>query len=360
MVRSLIRPGFACALACGVLATGACALACGVLATGASAGAAASVPLPTLAKGAKLEVIASGVSTPTAFAFGAGQVFMTDGTTPPGTGGGVYVIKHGAADPLSGSPPLANGITWHDGTLYISATALGASGSRTGELLAWSGWNGTGFSHQKLIYTAPPTILLNGLAFGANGRLYVGVDVGETNDHGPKQGLLYDILSFNPGGQDMKVFATGMRQPWQFAFPAGSSSPFVTDLGQDKPESIQTRVPDFLLRVRPGQNYGFPACNWIVPRKCRKFATPYKILSPHTDPGGLGLIGTRLYMSEFGFGGTARVQWQPLGGGPLKTLLTGFTGETLIALGTHDGWIYVGELDNGPGTGTGRVFRIKP
>jgi hypothetical protein len=200
--------------------------------------------------------------------------------------------------------------------------------------------------------------LLNGIAFGADGRLYAGVDVGLTNDHGPKKDLLYDPLSFNSAGKDMKVFATGMRQPWQLAFPAGSSSPFVTDLGQDKPASIQKTVPDFILRVRAGQNYGFPSCNWIVAAQCKKFATPFKFLAPHTDPGGLGIIGQRVYLSEFGFVHTAKVESIPLGGGSLKTLLTGYKGEVFIGLGTNGGSVYVGELATGPGTG--RVFRVTP
>ena len=51
--------------------------------------------------------------------------------------------------------------------------------------------------------------------------LYVGVDVGLTsgNDHGPaskKTPYLYDILSLKPNGKGLKVFASGIRQPWQF------------------------------------------------------------------------------------------------------------------------------------------------
>ena len=189
----------------------------------------------------------------------------------------------------------------------MSGITIGARGP-VSQLQAWSGWNGTGFTTQKVLYSAPAGILLNGIAFGADGRLYSGVDVGLTNDHGPKKGLLYDLLSFNAAGKGMKVFATGMRQPWQLAFPKGSSSPFVTDLGQDKPASVQKTVPDFILRVRAGQNYGFPSCNWIVTSQCTKFATPFKFLAPHTDPGGLGIIGNQLYLSEFGFAGTAKVQ----------------------------------------------------
>lgn len=318
---------------------------------------AATTPLPKPAKGAKLQLVATGVTTPTSFAFGDGQVFVSDGTTPPSAGGGVYVLKGATAVPVPGSPLISFGVTFHQGTLYVSGATLGATGP-VAQLYAWSGWNGTSFTSQKVLYSAPPGILLNGLAFGANGRLDVGVDVGQTNDHGPKKGLLYDVLSFNSAGKDMKVFATGMRQPWQFAFPTGSSSPFVTVLGQDKPASIQKKVQDYILRLRNGQNYGFPTCNWVVAAKCAKFATPFKFLPPHTDPGGLGIIGKQLYLSEFGFAGTAKVQSLPVTGGALKTLLTGFKGEAFIGLGTHAGWVYVGEL--GASAGTGRVFRVKP
>lgn len=342
MLQRIVRPVIACAVVCGAIVATA---------------SASTTPLPKPAKGAKLQVVATGVTTPTAFAFGDGQVFVSDGTTPPSAGGGVYVLKGGTAVLVPGSPAVSFGVTWHKGTLYVSGITIGAMGP-VSQLQAWSGWNGTGFTTQKVLYSAPAGILLNGVAFGADGRLYSGVDVGLTNDHGPKKGLLYDVLSFNAAGKGMKVFATGMRQPWQLAFPAGSSSPFVTVLGQDKPASIQKTVPDFILRLRDGQNYGFPKCNWVVASACTKFATPFKFLAPHTDPGGLGIIGKRLYLSEFGFAGTAKVQSLPLNGGPLKTLLTGLKHEAFIGLGTHAGWVYVGEL--GSAAGTGRVFRVKP
>jgi hypothetical protein len=336
----------------------ACLAVCGMLASAASA-ASAAAPLPTPAKGATLEVVAAGVSTPTAFAFGGGNVFVSDGTLP--TGGGVYVLKGATAVRLPGSPSASFGVTWRKDTLYISAITLSAQGPPASQLLAWSGWNGTQFTKHKVLYTAPAAIPgLNGLAFGADGRLYVGVSLGEKNDHSPATGFTYDILSFNAAGKDMKVFAKGIRQPWQLAFPAGSSSPFVTDLSQDSPASIQNKVPDFILRVRKGENYAFPKCNWVVVSKCTKYPTPFKFLPPHTDPGGLGIIGNRLYLSEFGFARTAKVQSMPLTGGPLKTLLTGFKGEPFIGLGTHAGWVYVGEPAPPSAPGTGRIFRVKP
>jgi glucose/arabinose dehydrogenase len=339
-------------------------LLAGTLAASASAATPSTTPpMPTPANGATLQTVATGVTTPTAFAFGDGSVFVSDGTLPmrPSSPkyGGVYVLKNGVATRLAGSPTASFGVTWHKHKLYVSAIDNGPGGP-VSTLQAWSGWNGVTFNKQKVIYTAPHGIILNGVAFGADNRLYTGVDVGLTNDHGPKKGLLYDILSFKPNGKGMNVVATGMRQPWQLAFRPGFSTPYVTDLGQDAPKSVFPKVPDFILHVHNGQSYGFPTCNWVHVGKCTRYATPFKFLAPHTDPGGLGIIGKWLYLSEFGFVRTAKVQAIRLSGGRLKTILTGFPHEALIGLGAHGGWVYVGEAAPPSAPGTGRVFRVKP
>jgi hypothetical protein len=196
----------------------------------------------------------------------------------------------------------------------------------------------------------------NGLGFGANGRLLVGVDVGLTdgNDHGPASTSphVYQILSFSPSGKQHRVFARGMRQPWQFAFPAGSSSPFVTDLGQDKGA---TNPPDFILRVKAGENYGFPKCNHTKAKTCRGFAKPFRSFAPHTDLMGIGLHRSRLYVTSFlgrkGKGPGGEVLSMSRTGGPLKPLIKGFVAPT-VGLGIHGDYLYVGEL-------TGQVFRLK-
>jgi hypothetical protein len=53
----------------------------------------------------------------------------------------------------------------------------------------------------------------------------------------------------------------------------------------------------------------------VLVAKCTPFATPFKFLRPHTDPAGLGIIRKRLYLSEFGFARTAKVQSIRLSGG---------------------------------------------
>jgi glucose/arabinose dehydrogenase len=317
--------------------------------TATAAAASGPPPPPTSANGNPVQLVTSGIPTPTSFAFSAGTMFVGDGGSsesgPPN--GGVWAVTNGSATKLPG-PAFAAGVAWRKGTLYVSAGTVTASATKW-QLLAWSGWNGTSFTKQKVIWTAPKKLDgLNGIAFGPDRRLYVGVDLGLTdgNDHGlASTPYVYDILSFKLNGKGLRVFATGIRQPWQFAFAPGSKSPFVSDLGQD---SGANNPPDFLLKVKQGDDYGFPECNWTKKKACKSFAKPFKVFSPHTDVMGLAIIGKRLYMSEFG---KQQVGSMPLHGGAVTPLLTGFAAP-IVGLAAHGGWIYVGEL-------TGQVFRVK-
>jgi glucose/arabinose dehydrogenase len=323
-----------------------------------SALAAGPPPPPTATNGHQVQLVASGLHTPTSFAFGAGQVFEGDGgaetANPPN--GGVFVLKNGTGTLIPGSPVFVGGLAWHKGALYVSGGVLTAKGPKW-QIQKWTGWNGTTFTSQKAIYTAPKGFQgFNGIAFGADGRLYVGVDTGllNNNDHGPAtlSPYLYDILSMKTNGKGLKVFATGIRQPWQMAFPKGSSSPFVSDLGQDKGAK---NPPDFILRVHKGDNYGFPACNWTSASKCAGFAKPFQQFGPHTDLMGMVIMGNRLYTTSFtgiGAKGAGEVLSLPLKGGKLKPLLKGFVAPT-VGLGGNGGWLYVGEL-------TGQVYRVRP
>jgi glucose/arabinose dehydrogenase len=303
-------------------------------------------------------VVASGLNTPTSFAFGRGAVFEGDGGAetngPPN--GGVFHLAKGHGTKLAGSPQFVAGLTWHAGALYVSGGTVSSHGV-SWQLQRWSGWNGKRFAKRKVLYTAPQGFDgFNGIAFGPDGRLYVGVDVGLTdkNDHGPASTspYVYDILSFTATGQDMQVFATGMRQPWQFAFAPGSPYPFVSDLGQDKGAK---NPPDFLLQVHPGDNYGFPACNGTTANPCTGYASPFKTFGPHTDIMGLAIIGHRLYMTSFagtkGKGPGGEVLSMPLSGGKLTPVLTGFAAPT-VGLSAHGHTLFVGEL-------SGQVFSVK-
>ena len=322
-----------------------------------AAGAAGPPPPPTSTNGKTVQVVARGLKTPTAFAFGAGVVFEGDGGNSTGSAppnGAVYVLKGGGATALADSPAFVGGLIWHDNALFISGGVLTGSGPQF-EILKWSGWNGTAFSSHTVVWKAPKKLNgLNGIGFGANGRLYVGVDLGLTNnnDHGPASLTpdLYDILSMSSTGKDVKVFASGIRQPWQMAFTKGSNSPYVTDLGQD---SHPKNPPDFILHVKAGDNYGFPKCNQTNASACAGYAKPLTFLSPHTDPGGIAISGGRIYISEFGFTKIhpPEVVSFPLSGkGKAKILLTGFVAP-VIGMNISGGYLYAGDL-------TGGVYRV--
>jgi hypothetical protein len=335
--------------------------AAAVVSTGALASvavAAGGPPPPSATNGAKVKLVATGVRTPTSFAFGGGTVFEGDGGNKEKgvPNGGVFVLKGGKAKLLKGSPPFVGGLTWHNGTLYVSCGALSKSGV-SWQLQAWSGWNGKRFAKQKVIWTAPKKLDgLNGIAFGSDGRLYVGVDVGllHQGDHGPAvTPYVYKILSFKRNGSDLKVFASGIRQPWQFAFASGSSSPYVSDLGQD---SGAKNPPDFVLKVKQGDNYGFPKCNWINSSACKGFTKPFTRFPPHSDIMGLAIIGNKLYMTSFvGHGPShqgGEVYSMPLKGGTYTPVVTGFVAPT-VGLGANKGTLYIGEL-------SGQVFSVRP
>jgi glucose/arabinose dehydrogenase len=326
---------------------------------GAVATAAAGPPPPTSTNGHPVQQVAAGLSTPTSFAFGAGQVFEGDGGAESGTpSGGVFILKNGAGTKLAGSPAFVAGLAWYKGALYVSGGTPTSKNSAKFQLLKWSGWNGTAFTKRTAIYTAPKKFQgFNGIAFGPNGRLYVGVDLGllNHNDHGPatKSPFLYKILTMKPNGQDLKVFATGIRQPWQFAFAPGSRSPLVSDLGVDN----GTKNPlDAVLKVHEGDDYGFPTCILTTTNACKSFAKRFRVFPPHTDIMGMAIIGSKLYMTSFvgtsGKGPGGEVVSMPLKGGPLTPVVKGFVAPT-VGLGQHGGSLYIGEL-------TGQVFSVKP
>ena len=335
-------------LAAGCASTGATTSARAGAATGTTATA---VRGPHTVTGKPLTLVAKGVPTPTSFAFGDGQVFI--GGAGNGRyqlrGGGVYVPRGDRhVRRLAGSPTHIAGMAWHDGALYLS----GDRQLDRWQLYRWSGWNGSQFTTRQTIYTAPNTTqALNGIGFGADGRLYVGVGVGD-DDNGPtNNAFARDILSFNSDGGDLQVFATGIRQPWQMAFPAGSSSPYVSDPGPDDIPS-QPNPPDMILRVHAGQNYGFPSCDWYIPSACTGFAKPLKLLAPHTDAFGLVILGRRLYFNEYGGHLDAKIAWMPTAGGKVHTVATGFNGYT-VGFGEHHGRLYVGQTPDS-------IYRFTP
>lgn len=336
--------------------------ALGLLGATATAGAQSGPPPPPTATGGEtVTQVAAGLATPTAFASGDGAVFEADGgpDTKGPPQGGVYLLTGGKGIKLAGSPEFVSGLAWHQGALYVAGGSVTGKTSATFTIQQWSGFNGTTFASRKAVYTAPKKFQgFNGIAFGPDGRLYVGTDTGllNNNDHGPaKTPYVYSILSMKSNGKGLKTFATGIRQPWQIAFAPGSRTPLVSALGQDSGAN-EKKVPDFVLKVHRGDNYGFPQCNHVLASKCKGFAKPFKTFAPHTDIMGMAIIGKTLYMTSFtgphGAGPGGEVLSMPVAGGPVKPVVTGFVAP-VVGLAQSNGTLYIGEL-------TGQVFSVTP
>jgi glucose/arabinose dehydrogenase len=331
-------------------------------AVAADAGAASAPPPPPTATGGQtVTQIAANLLTPTSFAVGGGTVFEGDGGSESSQipNGGVFAIKGGTATMLTSGYKFVSGVAWRKGSLYVAGGLIGKKGI-SWQIQQWSGYNGTKFAKQKTIWTAPKGFDgTNGIAFAPNGRLLMGVDVGLTNnnDHGPasKTPLLYKIISMQANGKNVQTFASGMRQPWQMAFTKGSNAPYVSNLGQNGPKSVKN-PPDEVLRVKQGDNYGFPKCNWTKGSPCKGYAKPFKLFPAHTNIMGMAIIGKRLYMTSFlsttGVGPGGEVLSMSLKGGPVKPVVTGFVAPT-VGLGTDGKSLYIGEL-------TGQAFKVTP
>ena len=245
---------------------------------------------------------------------------------------------------VPGSPPHVFGLTTSGSTLYVSDGR---------QILSWSGWDGTKFTKSKVVATGPKRFSgFNGIFAVPGGKLYTGVSLsnGKKADyaHGTTP-YANDVLSVDTATGAIHVIAKGFRQPWQFASLPGQKNPVVSDLGQDNLKKAST---DTIKIVVPGSNTGFPNCP-ATPSSCSKYAKPFAKFPAHASPMGLGALGNTLYAALFGGTGKGpEVVSIPAAGGTFTPLLTGFVAP-VVALSTHDGAVYVGDL-------TGAVYSVKP
>ena len=300
-------------------------------------------PPPTATNGNPVTTVASGVTTPTAFAFAGSTVFAGSGPAESGGGPtGLFTLANGTATKVPGTPAVVFGLAWHKHKLYVSTGA---------KIIAFRGWDGTRFAAKKTI-SAPGKKFagFNGLAFSRRGRLFAGVSFsGDKYDHArdPSR-YAQSVVSMSATGKHLRVVARGLRQPFQLAFVGKRRNPYVTVLSQDS-----GKIPkDAIVVAKRGQDYGFPKCFWGKPKTCKGFPKPAFLLPQHSSPMGIAAVGKTLYVSLFGGLGDGKpiVASMPAHGGAPTPLLQGFVAP-VIALGAHNGTIYVGDL-------TGTIYSV--
>jgi glucose/arabinose dehydrogenase len=295
-------------------------------------------PLPQAAGHRTVTVVARGVPTPTDFALFAGRLFVSgygDEHNEDAVGG-VYVLAGGKAIRVPGSPKHVFGLAAAKNTLYLSTSEA---------LLAWSGWNGARFQKTRIIKTQFPIGNFRGPAVGPDGLIYVGAD---TFLPPPTPTSSSSFLSVDPATGSANVIATGMRQPWQPLFLPGRTLPLVTDLNQD--DLGANRPLDYLLAIKRGANYGFPACP-ATPRTCVNYTQPLVKFPAHSSPMGLGYLNGKVYIALYGgLGkGPVVVSMPPRGGSPTP-FMSGFPAG-VIALGIARGNLYTGDQ-------SGAIYRV--
>ena len=306
-----------------------------------AAGAADNAPaLPHATGHRTVTVVARGVPTPTDFALFAGRLFVAGYGDEHNADavGGVYLLAGGKAIRVAGSPKHVFGLAATKNTLYLSTSEA---------LLAWSGWNGTRFQKTRVIRTQFPIGNFRGPAVGPDGLIYVGAD---TFLPPPTPTSSSSFVSVDPATGSTNVIATGMRQPWQPLFLPGHALPLVSDLNQD--DLGPKRPRDYLLAIKRGANYGFPACP-ATPRTCANYTQPLVQFPAHASPMGLGYLNGKVYVALYGgLGkGPVVVSMPPSGGRPTP-FMSGFP-SPVIALGIAGGNLYTGDQ-------SGAIYRVTP
>jgi glucose/arabinose dehydrogenase len=337
-------------------------------------GAAARVDVPP---GFKVETFARGIPHPTNLAFDpTGRLWVTSAEHVTARGDGVWMVPRRGARPRQVVRRLfsALGLLWHDGELYVSYVvpySTVASPPHTGRVVAYSGFDGRRFTRRRVVVEGIPTgrHRVDSLAAGPDGRIYLGV--GSVYDsRRSRDALSASVVSFRPGGGDLRVEARGLRNPYGLAFIPGTARLLVSEHGRD--DLGLNRPPEEVNLIRTGGSarwYGFPECWGQGGAACEGATPPLVRLRAHSAPGAVvvaprfGRYGRSAFVTRYGSsfrenpsgGDIVRISLPARGRPRVRRFATGFgLYEPLgLALGPRDG-LYASLWRSG------RVVRVVP
>lgn len=142
-----------------------------------------------------------------------------------------------------------------------------------------------------------------------NSKIYIAVGSGSNiAEYGIDNELLRaNILEMNPDGSDLKVYASGLRNPVGMGWAPGTKT--LWTVVNERDELGDNLVPDYLTSVKPGGFYGWPYSYYgqhedprvkeTKPDLVKKSIVPDVSLGPHTASLGLAFYTKKTFPQKY-------------------------------------------------------------
>ena len=221
---------------------------------------------------------------------------------------GVWLVRQGKPPVrVIGGLVTALGLVWHDNQLYVSSF---------GRVDVYSHFTGRRFLQHRALLTGLPGGKLgfnDDLRLGPDGRFYMGI--GSPCDHClPPRSLSATIVSFNPNGSDLSVFAYGVRGNSSLAFRPGTDELFMATNQRNAAGKAPT-PPDEFDMVPAGSDWGYPSCWQQGGAVCQGVSRPLVNIDSHSAADGLTFVngqwgasyGESAFVSEWALGKVIRI-----------------------------------------------------
>ena len=297
-----------------------------------------------------------------------GLEFLRDGTAfyaQRDTGDIIRIAKDGTKSVAGRVPNVVStdgeggllGVEYRDGWLYAYHTS-----PTDNRLVRFRLVDGKLDGHQELLTGAPRNKFHNGgrLRFGPDGKLYIATGDGQVASNAQDLNSLGGkVLRVNPDGSVPRdnpfpgkyVCSYGHRNLQGLAFDSR---------GRLWEAEFGNSVMDEVNLIKPGGNYGWPACEGTS-GECGE---PSFVAPKHTwptsqaSPSGLTIVDDVLYLAALRGQRLYRI---PIGGQP-QTLFEGAYGRIRTVEKTPDGDLWLttsnGDKDSIPNNSTTQIYRV--
>lgn len=247
----------------------------------AAAALAAGLHVP---HGYRAEVYATGLTHPTAMAFGPDhRLYVTEDV------GRVVSLVRGSRRPrlVASRIPVPLGLVWVGRHLYVSAQGRLLQVRPRLRTIA------SGLPYR--LHQQDNVVLWNGrLVFGS------GSTCDACRERDPRSA---SILSVRRDGSGLRVVARGLRNPYGLVVDPRTNRLYASVNGRD---GLGPWEPaEMVVRVRQGAFYGWPGCwpSWRTRRlagSCGGVTPPVAYLEPHSSANGMVFWRGELYVAEWG------------------------------------------------------------